>query len=866
MSTVHIATALSFYHQDRNPLRRKEYNKMKARTTRNIYLFLTIVIVFLIGDNLLARQVRTETLAQGLFLHRYSSMLGTTDPILARIVKGEPISARAGEGVLFHNGKTETWTEESADTAGWFKGKYLNSAYGYFVVNSDNEGVVLLEGMGDQLVYVNGVPRAGNPYQYKEIWDTSWGPMFNYSLIPVMLRKGKNELLFLGSRGYLKVKIHHIEPGVLFNSNDVTVPDFLIGQKIDYDASIVVINATKNPLEDAFIKADDENGISAETKVPVIQPMSLRKVGFKLTGPTPQSSGEIKVKLDLFIRSKAAITGLARTDIHVKVIPPSSVHNVTFISTIDGSVQYYAVLPPRGPDDGKPKALFLSLHGAGVVATNMAQSYYPKTWGYIVCPTNGRPYGFDWEDWGRIDALQVLNIAKSSLPIDPNRIYLTGHSMGGHGTWIVGGLYPDHFGAIGPSAGWISWWSYAFRNDTLTSPVNEMLLRSATPDRPFMFAENYRQVGTYILHGSADDNVPVREAISMADTLRKFDKDFVFHEEPGAGHWWDKSDEAGTDCVDWAPMFDYFARHTRSGEERTTAIDFTTANPGVSAKDYWLTIDQQEKQLEPTRVQVRFDPSLNRFVGTTENAKAIAFDLGIANRNKLLIIILDSTKLTDVKPPVDSKSVRLERDAGEWHVSSEPSSDRKNAKRYGTFRDAFRNNMVFVYGTHGTREENEWAFDKSRFDAEYFWYQGNGSIDIVSDGDFDPAAYPDRNVILYGNEKTNLAWSRVLEHNPVTVAEGKLSVDENVMKGDDYTCFMVRPRKGSAVASVGVVAGTGITGMRLAYVVPYLQPGFALPDLMIFDSKILSDEFQGVKITGFFGLDWSVKNGDFVEQ
>ena len=35
--------------------------------------------------------------------------------------------------------------------------------------------------------------------------------------------------------------------------------------------------------------------------------------------------------------------------------------------------------------------------------------------------------------------------------------------MGGHGTWHIGATFPDLFAAIGPSAGWLSYWSYGRR-------------------------------------------------------------------------------------------------------------------------------------------------------------------------------------------------------------------------------------------------------------------------------------------------------------------------------------------------------------------------------------------------------------------
>ena len=105
--------------------------------------------------------------------------------------------------------------------------------------------------------------------------------------------------------------------------------------------------------------------------------------------------------------------------------------------------------------------MVLTLHGAGVEGIGQAQCYSRKPGLYIVAPTNRRPYGFDWEDWGRLDAIEVLDLAQRAFETDPQQTYLTGHSMGGHGTWHLGVTFPDRFAAIAPSAGWISMWSYA---------------------------------------------------------------------------------------------------------------------------------------------------------------------------------------------------------------------------------------------------------------------------------------------------------------------------------------------------------------------------------------------------------------------
>ncbi|MDZ7260605.1 MAG: alpha/beta hydrolase, partial [candidate division KSB1 bacterium] len=197
-------------------------------------------------------------------------------------------------------------------------------------------------------------------------------------------------------------------------------------------------------------------------------------------------------------------------------------------------------------------------------------------------------------------------------------------------------------------------------------------------------------------------------------------------------------------------------------------------------------------------------------------------------------------------------------------VIEQPSFDLKGPHRYGTFKDAFKNRMIFVYGTKGNAEENHWAFSKARYDAERFWYQGNGSVDVIPDTEFDPLVEPDRNVILYGNAQTNAAWNALLKNSPVVVKRGQIKVGNRRLKGDDLACLFIRPRPNSQIACVGVVSGTGLIGMRMTDQRPYLAPGYAYPDVIVFTPEMFTEKTTGVKVAGFFGLDWSVEKGEFV--
>lgn len=812
------------------------------------------------------------TMHQGLalqLLRGYSETIIAPNPVEANLALGNWNVPKEGKSVTFANGERHKWSAIIADSAGWFEDSVLSGCYLYFSVEIKKKTVMILEAMGNEMVYINGVPRSGNPYGLKDNWEP-WEPNFQFSLLPVKLEKGKNEFLFRCQRGRFKAKLYTPAKPVMLNPKDITIPDLIVGERTGGWGSIVIINASDKILKNLIIIETDRQIIALPQSVPIIQPMSIRKVNFCLMPQPNQPKSSIRLNISLGEASSKLKYKLFDTvTIPLRIVDISDNRKETFFSKIDGSVQYYGINPATDTSNHNPKALFLSLHGAAVEAINQSGSYYPKTWGHIVAPTNRRPYGYNWEEWGRLDAMETMEIVKERYRIDENRVYLTGHSMGGHGVWHIGSLYPDQFAAIGPSAGWISFWTYRFRGQNYldTTDIRRMIRRATTPSETFQHVENYKQLGAYILHGSEDDNVYPEQSRMMVDELNKHNyKDFIYHEQKDVGHWWDLSDEPGVDCVDWAPMFDFFARHSRPEKEHIREINFTTSNPGVSAKNNWVMIDAQLEQLKMSSISVRFDPGVQRFAGITNNAARIAFDLDILKMKDSVIIELDSQKVGKIPIAHNQQQIWLENKFGKWQTCSEPTPNVKNSNRYGTLKETFRNRVIFVYGTHGSDEENKWAFNKARYDAEKFWYQGNGSIDIYADIDFNSSKYPDCNIILYGNRNTNTAWKKLLDDSPVQVGNNFVTVGGKKIKGNQLGCIFVRPRKGTEKASVAVITGSGLVGMKLTTRIPYMNPGIGLPDFTLFNPQLITDGEKGIVGTGFFGLDWSVENGEFVWQ
>ncbi len=779
--------------------------------------------------------------------HKYGREALYTDQLAYMLYNGslkQPI-----EGQMLAAGDAVKWKVVKTDTAHRFRGDSFSNGYIYLSYESKKEQVVVLNITGNDMVYVNGAPRGGDVYRY------------GWMNLPVKLKKGRNEFYVrvarFGRFGGVVAKLTFPEKPVYMYTEDLTMPNAVVGLKNDsLWAGLVVANTTAKALTGLTVKSV-VSGRQMVTNLPVIPAYMTRKIGVVLDAGSVSVAGKLPVALTLLQGGKE----IDSKAIDLEVVPAGKQYSRTFVSEIDGSVQYYAVSPYIGPKSNTNPALFFSVHGAEVQAISQARAYKPKDWGVVVAPTNRRPRGFNWEDWGRLDALEVLRIAKKQFTPDPARIYLTGHSMGGHGTWFLGATYPDKWAAIAPSAGYPTLSSYGSHDgmipDSSGSEVESVLLRASNASNVPALAQNYKGLGVYIAHGDADRTVSVEYARQMKKLLAGFHTDFSYYEHKGGGHWY------GDISVDWPPIFDFFSWHSIAEDTATYHIDFTTANPGVSAKMKWATIQQQIVPLKYSNVKLNLDKQKNSISGTTSNVATLSLDLSAFEKGSTISVQLDNEKALSVDVAENNQNILL-RKSGKWSLSTNGLEKGKNPLRSGTFKEPFKNRMVFVYATKGTPEENSWAFDKARYDAETWYYRGNGAVELVPDSEFDSEKFKDRGVILYGNATNNLAWNKLLANCPVRVSAGKIVVGSHEFVGSDLATYFTWPRADSKVASVAVVAGTGKVGMQATNANQYFAGGSGFPDLMIYSAEMLEKGFKGVKMAGFFGNDWSVEKGDFV--
>jgi poly(3-hydroxybutyrate) depolymerase len=760
------------------------------------------------------------------------------------------------DGAVF--GKTETgedlvWQPVTADSAnrlfrrggrgpggGFGRGGYL-----YLTYQAEKEGTALLNVRGNSGLYFNGESHAGDPY------NSGW------LYIPVKLKKGLNEL-YVRSTFAIANLTFPVKP-VLLNAEDPTLPSIIVnGQNDKLQGAIVIINTSDKELKNLQINSTIM-GKQVTTTLPAVPAMATRKVPFRFDGSGVTTVGKPECKLTLLQKGKM----LDEASLALEAVGAADKYSVTFISHIDGSLQYYAVAP-QAADNAQNSALFLSVHGAGVEAIGQARAYKSKDWGNLVAATNRRPRGFNWEDWGRLDALEVLQLAKDKFKPNPQQVYLTGHSMGGHGTWFLGATYPDKWAAIAPCAGYPTLKGYGSADglipDSSNNPMEQMLLRSGNQSDVIKLASNYKSLGVYVLHGDDDRTVSVNYARQMRNILGNFHPDLSYYEYPGGSHWY------GDHSVDWKPIFDFFKWHERPLDSAVNTIDFITASPGISSSYYWAAVQQQLHPLQYSRLKLRRNKAGNKIEGTTENVRLLKLDLKEFQPGTQVNITLDGTTPVQYTTTGNADSLFLVNENGNWLVSSKPDLYQKGPHRYGTLKEAFNHNMIFVYGTGGNKEENEWALNKARYDAETWYYRGNGAVDIIADKDFSLAKYKDRGVIIYGNKTTNKAWDALLNDCPIQVERNRVTAGTNSWHGDDLSAYFVWPIRSSNKASVGVISGSGIKGMNAANANQYFAGASGFPDFMIYSLEMLQSGPGQVKLAGFYDHNWKLVPGEFTQS
>lgn len=205
-------------------------------------------------------------------------------------------------------------------------------------------------------------------------------------------------------------------------------------------------------------------------------------------------------------------------------------------------LRYLLYLPKGYGGSAEQKwPLMLFLHGAGERGSDieLVKKHGPpklaeqgKDFPFIVVSPQC-PSGTWWTE--ELDALMaLLDEVESRHRVDPNRVYLTGLSMGGFGSWALGCRHPERFAAIAPICGGGEWF----------------------------LADRLKNVPVWVFHGAKDPVVPLRESTEMVEALKRAGGNVQLTVYPEAQH------DSWTETYDNPKLYEWFLSHRRHEDKK----------------------------------------------------------------------------------------------------------------------------------------------------------------------------------------------------------------------------------------------------------------------------------------------------------
>jgi poly(3-hydroxybutyrate) depolymerase len=433
---------------------------------------------------------------------------------------------------------------------------------------------------------------------------------------------------------------------------------------------------------------------------------------------------------------------------------PAGPQVLTFFSDVDDTEQPYGLYLPKNFDAAKKYPLVIMLHGAGsnhrlalrrvfgksnLAGENDVEAtrYFPE-WAdvdYIVATPYARGT-MGYQGIAEKDIYDVLADVKKRFPIDDDRVYLTGLSMGGGGVLWIGLSRPDIWAAIAPVC-------------------------PAPPPGTTELAPNALNFPVHFFQGGADTTVNPAGTREWVKRLQDLGTQVEYTEYPGVRHnSWENAyqDEA---------IFKWFSQFRRN--RYPDRMRFATSHYRYNSA-YWVQVDE----LTPgtlASIDAKFTAP-NRLEITTSALGA--FTLRLAGHPKATVgrpleVTIDGKALSAKA----AESVSFSQKDGAWVAAKyEASANAKRPGAEGPVGEAVSSRHIYVYGTGGnpSREESQARRDLATRAAD--WARGRmGTLlifpRVVADNAVRPSDLESSNLVLFGTKETNSLIAKFADRLPM---------------------------------------------------------------------------------------------------
>ncbi len=471
-----------------------------------------------------------------------------------------------------------------------------------------------------------------------------------------------------------------------------------------------------------------------------------------------------------------------------------------YVSPIDGRIQPYALYVPQDyVRQGPPRPLVVHMHGHGWYRPFQGVPA-PKIRDAIVLSPHGRG-SMDYMFVAEEDVLACIEEVKRDYLIDPDRVYLMGHSMGGTGSWNLAGKFPDRFAGIGPSAANAdskAWSNYGSKHAVDGGSYAWLREAIRTSLDPVTYAPNLLHVPAFFMHGDNDRVVPVGNSRSMARALGELGYRYVYREGKGQGHGW-------RPATLQAEMHDFLFTSTRPDRPPVVRLRTGYLKYGQA---FWVRILglTRSDAIGDIRAEARTDSLIEV---TVKNIAEFELDLSRCpvNRNRALAVVVNGAPVFTDMPPESGRLILALR-AGRWGAVSALGELRKRPHLEGPVSDAFTFSFLLVVGTSSPHRFDQRVLkDEAQRFADDWARLYTKPPRMKTDREVTPEDIARHNLILYGGPRDNRLTGRIADQLPILIEPGMIRVGDRTYSGPGVATKFCYPNPLNPDRLVVVIAG-----------------------------------------------------------
>ncbi len=524
------------------------------------------------------------------------------------------------------------------------------------------------------------------------------------------------------------------------------------------------------------------------------------------------------------------------------------VHELALPSAYDQRPQPFLLHVPK-PHLGQPDAevrypLVVVLHGYNSTPQRALRAFLdqkgtlrPRVNGFVLAPAaHGNSF---YRGAGEASVLSALDFTLAQFPVDPDRVAITGASMGGTGAAEIALHHVDRFSAAAPLCGYHS---YFVRRDTQGQPLlpweRALMHRFSTTS----WADSGLHLPLYVAQGTKD--LPLSNSQVLVERYKKLG--YSLKEEwPELGH------DVWKQTYAKARMWDWLVPFRRATEPRR--VVFTTPSYRY-AKAYWVELTGLAEPGKFGRVEAIIGKEQTVRLKTTGVTGVHLLPNQHVDPHRSLLVDIDGEQLT---VPAEAPLYLVKTD--HWQTAVGPPPDlRRGRGLEGPWAELWNEPVMVVFGS-----QNPATAAINRDVARTLATPAFGvdlQIPVVSDAEYDPVRNTAYRALYVGRPDDHRWLARIAARLPIRVQEDGLQVGATRFEGPDVGAVFVYPDPDRPGALLGVVTAVGAAGLYHSLSLPAL-----IPDFLVFDTGVLPAESKVVLGTqasvlrgGFFGNQWEL--------